>query len=229
MIPPAFVWALMVGDGLMAGVFFAFSIAIMPALRRVPATQAIAVMQVTNRAIVNPVFLLVFLGTALLNLGALPMAWWVGSLGLALSALIYLLGALAVTVAGNIPRNNALDRLDPLAPTAPGLLGALPARVDAAQSCADAGRNSQPGGVGVVTGTCHVTWQKTDGRQGMAPPPTRFSPSYMTGAVRPEQHGASAARRPVRWRRKCRVTRAASAPTPRNVAERNAVCLSRPT
>jgi uncharacterized membrane protein len=121
MIPPAFVWALMVGDGLMAGVFFAFSIAIMPALRRVPATQAIAVMQVTNRAIVNPVFLLVFLGTALLNLGALPMAWWVGSLGLALSALIYLLGALAVTVAGNIPRNNALDRLDPLAPTAPGL------------------------------------------------------------------------------------------------------------
>lgn len=116
----AFDLALLVGDGLMAGVCFIFSVAIMPALGRLAPGPAVAAMQAINRVIVNPLFLVVFLGTAGLNLAALVWAVGFASPGLAVSALTYLLGVMAVTVAGNIPRNNALDRLDPQAGEAPG-------------------------------------------------------------------------------------------------------------
>jgi len=46
------------------GVFFAFSTFVMKALRRLPADQGIAAMQAMNVAVINPVFLGVFLGAA---------------------------------------------------------------------------------------------------------------------------------------------------------------------
>src|SRR5215475_3517014 len=52
------------GCGLMAGLFFAFSVAVMQALARLPAAGGIAAMQSINSAILNPLFLAVFLGTA---------------------------------------------------------------------------------------------------------------------------------------------------------------------
>ena len=52
------------GCGLIAGLFFAFSIAVMQALARLPAAGGIAAMQSINSAILNPLFLAVFLGTA---------------------------------------------------------------------------------------------------------------------------------------------------------------------
>ena len=58
------------GCGLVAGVFFAFSTFVMRALERRPAPEAIAAMQSINVAVLNPWFLGVFVGTALVCAGA---------------------------------------------------------------------------------------------------------------------------------------------------------------
>ena len=85
-----------VGCGLMAGVFFAFSVAVMPGLRRLAPSDGIAAMQAINRSILNPVFMVVFVGTALVAAAlAVSTAWtWdEGDAGLRLAAgLTYLLG-----------------------------------------------------------------------------------------------------------------------------------------
>lgn len=52
------------GCGLMAGVFFAFSTFVMPALARLTPPEGIAAMQSINVKAVKSVFLAVFLGTA---------------------------------------------------------------------------------------------------------------------------------------------------------------------
>ena len=52
------------GSGLIAGLYFAFSTAVMPALANLPEEQGIAAMQKINAAILNPLFLLLFFGTA---------------------------------------------------------------------------------------------------------------------------------------------------------------------
>lgn len=105
------------GSGLIAGVFFAFSAFVMKALGRLPAGQGIAAMQAVNVVVLNPWFLGVFLGTALLSLLALALAWmqW-GSpraAWLAAGGVMYLAGCLGVTMACNVPRNEALARITP--------------------------------------------------------------------------------------------------------------------
>ena len=49
------------GCGLMAGLFFAFSVSVMKALARLPSAEGIAAMHSINVAIINPVFLATFL------------------------------------------------------------------------------------------------------------------------------------------------------------------------
>ena len=99
------------GSGLMAGLFFVFSVAVMKALAALPPPQGIAAMQSINRVIVNPIFLAVFLGSGALSLAVVALAWpapWALA-----GALLYLLGSIGVTMGFNVPRNNALDRVDP--------------------------------------------------------------------------------------------------------------------
>ena len=55
-----------IGAGLIGGVFFAFSAFVMKALARLPAREAVAAMNAINVAVVNALFLGVFLGTAVL-------------------------------------------------------------------------------------------------------------------------------------------------------------------
>lgn len=52
------------GSGVIAGVFFAFSTSVMKALAALPPAQGVAAMQSINVAIINPWFLIPFLGTA---------------------------------------------------------------------------------------------------------------------------------------------------------------------
>jgi uncharacterized membrane protein len=96
------------GSGLMAGLFFVFSVAVMPAFARVPVPAGIAVMQAINVTIVNPLFLVVFVGTALVGVASAVAA--PDPLHLA-GAACYLIGSIGVTAAVNIPLNNALDRV----------------------------------------------------------------------------------------------------------------------
>jgi len=102
------------GTGMMAGLFFVFSAFMMTALARLPAARGMAAMQAINIAILNPAFLALFLGTALLCLGLVIGALAAGTSTLAAAGgLAYLVGAIGITAACNVPRNNALARLAP--------------------------------------------------------------------------------------------------------------------
>jgi uncharacterized membrane protein len=102
------------GCGLVAGVFFAFSSFVMKALARLPAPQGIAAMQSINIVVINPWFLGVFLGTAAACLFLIvAMFIWETPDGIYMGSLLYLVGTIGVTRAFNIPRNDALARVDP--------------------------------------------------------------------------------------------------------------------
>lgn len=105
------------GSGLIAGVFFSFSSFIMQALHRLSVATGLAAMQSINVVVLNVLFLGVFMGTALISLIALVMSVmnWQGesSLLLMTGALFYILGCFLVTMIFNVPKNEALAKVDP--------------------------------------------------------------------------------------------------------------------
>jgi uncharacterized membrane protein len=106
-----------IGSALIAGLFFAFSTAVMPALRRLRPAAGAEAMQQVNRVIQNPLFLLVFSGTGLLCLllviGA-PFSGSPGTVWIVIGALLYLVGGFGLTMVVNVPMNNRLDAANPL-------------------------------------------------------------------------------------------------------------------
>jgi uncharacterized membrane protein len=102
----------LLGAALMAGVFFAFSSFIMKALGRLPAAQGIGAMQAINVVVLNPVFLGVFMGTALLALAIIVLGllqWGHPAAAFYLGAgASYLGGTFLVTVSRNVPLNDRL-------------------------------------------------------------------------------------------------------------------------
>ena len=104
------------GAGIVGGVFFAFSTFVMKALIELPASHGIAAMQRINVVVLNPLFLGVFVGTAVLAgicifAGFFP--WGATRSMLLLAAgLSYLVGSFGVTAAFNVPRNERLARMD---------------------------------------------------------------------------------------------------------------------
>lgn len=111
------IFAAALGSSLVAGVFFAFSAFVMHALGRLPAAQAIAVMQSINVAVINALFMAAFLGTTVLCLGIAVFALLdlqnAVSPYLFTGALLYLVGGFGVTMCCNVPRNNRLATLAP--------------------------------------------------------------------------------------------------------------------
>ncbi|OAP38313.1 hypothetical protein AU381_22325 [Sinorhizobium glycinis] len=108
---PALAFAAVIGSGLMAGLFFVFSVCVMQALSRLPPEQGIAAMNSINVVIQNPLFLAAFMGPALLGLVLIAAAFIWGGQGsylLAAGGLVYLLGTLMVTIVFNVPLNDAL-------------------------------------------------------------------------------------------------------------------------
>ncbi|MCO1660198.1 anthrone oxygenase family protein [Pseudonocardia humida] len=95
-----------VGSGLVGGVFFAFSVAVMPAFARLPARHGVAGMQTINTTIVRAPFLIVFVGTVLACVARVVLAP-TDVLGVA-GAALYVLGGFGVTMALNVPLNNRL-------------------------------------------------------------------------------------------------------------------------
>jgi len=112
------------GCGLIAGAFFAFSSFVMPALKRLPAAQGIAAMQSINILAVTPVFMTALFGTGAACLGLVGWAaisW--GGLAAALMIVggaAYLVGAIGVTIAFNVPLNDRLAKLHPQGSDAAG-------------------------------------------------------------------------------------------------------------
>jgi uncharacterized membrane protein len=105
------------GCGLVGGVFLAFSTFIMKALARLPPPQGIAAMQAINVTVVNPWFMAVLFGTAAacLALAIASMLNWQqpGAFYTLIGSLCYLGGAILVTIAGNVPLNDALAAVSP--------------------------------------------------------------------------------------------------------------------
>jgi uncharacterized membrane protein len=110
------------GCGLVAGVFFAFSSFVMPAMGRLEPAKAIAAMHAINVMAVTPVFMLAFCGTAVGCLG-LIVAAVVGlheayAAYLIVGGVLYVLGTFGLTLRYHVPRNDALDAVEPGAPEA---------------------------------------------------------------------------------------------------------------
>lgn len=100
-------------SGLTAGLFFGWAVSVLPGTAKVSDRNYVATMQSINIAIINPIFMLAFLGTAIVLAAG---AWchhrdgqarrgWL----LAAAAGTYALGVVGVTAARNVPLNNQLD------------------------------------------------------------------------------------------------------------------------
>lgn len=98
--------------GLTAGLFYSWSVSVTPGIGRLDDREYLASFQAMNRAIINPLFMICFLGAAVM----LPVTtfahrgtqqFWL----LVGATVCYLAGVIALTFAGNIPLNNALDKL----------------------------------------------------------------------------------------------------------------------
>lgn len=101
--------------GATGGVYFAFSTMVMPALHARPAPEAIHAMQRINVMAVRLPFMIVFFGGALASAATAVTAATGGAPAeqapLRLAGAVLSLASVAVTIAANVPRNNALARL----------------------------------------------------------------------------------------------------------------------
>lgn len=113
----ALLWFSVLGCGLLAGVYFAFSGFVMTALSRVDPAAGIAAMNAINVVIVRSLFMPLFLGTTLAAaaLAILSLFHWgeSGTTVMLVGGIVYLLGMFLVTMIINVPLNNALAVADP--------------------------------------------------------------------------------------------------------------------
>src|SRR5688572_10813811 len=95
--------------GLIAGLFYAYSCSINPGLGRLPDEAYLTAMQSINKAILNPVFFISFMGTLIL----LPLCTYLHYrqpvspkfILLLIATALYLVGVFGVTIFGNVPLN----------------------------------------------------------------------------------------------------------------------------
>ena len=113
---PVIVVAAITGAGLVTGLLFAFSTCVMQALAELPQDKGMFTMNHINEKIINPLFLILFMGTpalclviAILSVTRLDDP---GSVYLLTGALAYLAGPFGITVRFNVPLNNQLARTD---------------------------------------------------------------------------------------------------------------------
>jgi uncharacterized membrane protein len=91
--------------GLLAGTYFAYACSVMPALRRTGDRTLVEVMQKINIVIQNPVFFVAFFGAPAVSAVAVGLH----ATGWTIAGLVLNAAGLLVTMAANIPLNNALD------------------------------------------------------------------------------------------------------------------------
>lgn len=103
---------LIVMTGLMAGIYFTFSVVVMKSLGQLPAAEGARVMIRINDVILNTVFMPLFFGSTLWFGGLILWSfadWQEGrSMMEVTAALIYIIGMFLVTAFGNLPLNNQL-------------------------------------------------------------------------------------------------------------------------
>lgn len=118
----ATLWFAALSVGIMAGVYFTFSIFVMQSLDALERPAGMVAMQSINRIIVKSLFLPLFFASSLacLLLAVIGVMQW-GSAGawqMVIGGALYLVGMLVVTMIGNVPLNNALEATDAAGPDA---------------------------------------------------------------------------------------------------------------
>lgn len=102
--------------GLMAGLFYGWSVSVIPGTRRLDSPDYVHLMQHVNREILTPRFLVPFIGIPVLLGAAAILQFRAGDqrrgLLVSASAVTYLIGVFGVTAARNVPLNDALDAFD---------------------------------------------------------------------------------------------------------------------
>jgi uncharacterized membrane protein len=101
--------------GLSAGLFYAWSVSVIPGTQKITDAAYLETMQNINRAILNPAFFLIFFGSicflsmaSIYEFHASKVTFWL-LLG---SSIFYLIGTVGVTALGNVPLNEQLDALE---------------------------------------------------------------------------------------------------------------------
>ncbi|WP_297692399.1 DUF1772 domain-containing protein [uncultured Eudoraea sp.] len=101
--------------GLTAGLCFTWNNAVTPGVGQLVDMGYLRSFQEMNRAIINPIFLIVFFGPFFLHIANIflfktssgAILWLV-----MVSAALYIIGLVAVTIFGNVPLNELLDKTD---------------------------------------------------------------------------------------------------------------------
>ena len=106
----------LVATGLMSGLWYGWTVSVIPGTKRVADANYIETMQHINRAIINPAFIIPFMGIPIVigvaawlqfRAGDTRRGWLLlGAAG------TYVVGVLGVTIGGNVPLNDALDAFD---------------------------------------------------------------------------------------------------------------------
>ena len=100
--------------GLMAGIFFTWSNAVKPGIGKLSDIEYLRALQSMNRVILNNAFKIIFLG-AIIAVALVPIFYfnlyprnifWL----FVFTLVIYWIGVFGVTVSGNIPLNEILDK-----------------------------------------------------------------------------------------------------------------------
>lgn len=101
--------------GLTAGLCFTWGNAVTPGIGRLNDLGYLHAFQQMNRAILNPIFIIVFMGPLLTHVAniflfksANTTLFWL----ILAAAVIYLVGLVLMTVIGNVPLNEMIDKVD---------------------------------------------------------------------------------------------------------------------
>ena len=104
-------------SAMVAGIFYAFSSFVMPALARIQNSEGIHAMNSINVTVITPSFMLFFMGSAVL--GIVLGGWSLFSISqldsqlVLLASLLYVVGCFGVTMVLNVPLNNQLAATSP--------------------------------------------------------------------------------------------------------------------
>jgi uncharacterized membrane protein len=114
-ISQAVLFTTAITTGLVAGLFYSWTVAVTPGLKNLSAKEYILAFQAMNKAILNPAFFLTFMGTLIL----LPLVTWMNYSGpnpkfylLLAACLCYGVGVFGITVFGNVPLNESLATVE---------------------------------------------------------------------------------------------------------------------
>ena len=116
-ILPYLIVAAIVGAGMVTGLLFAFSNFIMRALAELSSEHGMFAMQQINEKIINPLFLIFFLGTPLLCVMIAIYSLFhlhdTHSVLLLAGSIGYIIGPFAITALRNVPLNDKLAKVKP--------------------------------------------------------------------------------------------------------------------